>query len=145
MKRAGKAHWLTLAGIVSIFIVIGLFLFAKDDVAETTGGFMNALARGDVGRLVELSYYPEINQDQLKKKWDFTVNRAGPHYRFSYRIVNITHSDPSTAAATLMVIRNVDSGSSYEEKFQLPLVKDRDQWKVDIRAISRTLYPGLPR
>jgi hypothetical protein len=53
MKQAGKAHWLTIAGILSVFVVAGLFFFGKDPVATTAGDFMSALAKGDVDTLTE--------------------------------------------------------------------------------------------
>lgn len=144
MKQAGKAHWLVIAGIASILVVVGLFLFAQDSAGDTAHRFMTALAKGDVETLTELSYYPEGSKEELKEKWDFAVNKAGKHFLFFGRIVNVSQSAPDTAAATMQITKNPQAGG-YEEKFQLPLVKEGGDWKVDVRTISRTMYPALPR
>lgn len=144
MKQAGKAHWLIVAGIASLLVVLGLFFFGKDNAALTASEFMKALGKGDVDKLVALSYYEGGDRQTLREKWDFAVHRAGPHYIFAWRIAGIQKSDPENAAAVLMVTRNADQGG-YEEKFQLPLVQKGGDWKVDVRAINRLLYPALPR
>jgi len=144
MKRAGKAHWLVIAGLASLVVVAALFAFGRDSAGDAAHDFMSALAKGDVDKLTELSYYPGASKDELKKKWDFTVHKAGKYYRFLGRIVNVTQTDNENAAAVMQITRNADGGG-YEEKFQLPLVKEGDEWKVDVRAISRSMYPGLPR
>jgi hypothetical protein len=145
MNRAGKAHWLTVAGIASVLVVAGLFMFGKDDAGETASAFMTALAKGDVDKLTQLSYYEGTSKEVLRKRWEFTVKRAAPHFMFIWRISAVTHMDEDDAVATLQVIRNAETGQGFEEKFQLPLLKANDEWKVDIRAISRNMYPGLPR
>lgn len=144
MKQAGKAHWLTIAGIVSIFVVAGLFFFAKDSAATTASDFMSALAKGDVDKLTELSSFQGATKEELKEKWRFSVKEVAPHYLFVWRIVAVTRSDENSAAARMQVVRNPDQGG-YEENFQLPLVKEDGEWKVDIRAVNRGLYPGMPR
>jgi hypothetical protein len=144
MKQAGKAHWLTIAGILSIFVVAGLFFFAKDPVAKTANDFMVALAKGDVDTLTELSSFQGASKEELKEKWRFTVKEVAPHYMFAWKILSIARSDENTAAARLMVRRNADQGG-FDENFQLPLVKENGEWKVDVRSISRAMYPGLPQ
>lgn len=144
VKQAGRAHWLIVAGITSVLLVVGLFLFARDSAAETATGFMTALSKGDVDKLVELSYFDRTSTDELRKKWDFAVHRAGPHYLFAWRVENVSQADSENAAAMMAVTRNIDQ-EGFEEKFQLPLVKKDGSWKVDVRAINRTLFPALPR
>ena len=144
MKQAGKAHWLTIAGILSVFVVAGLFFFGKDSAATTAGEFMSALAKGDVDTLTELSWFQGATKEQLKEKWRYSVKEVGPHYVFAWKINAVTRSGDDSAAARMQVIRNLDAGG-YEENFQLPLVKDNGNWKVDVRSISRAMYPGLPK
>lgn len=144
MKRAGRAHWLTIAGILSVFVVAGLFFFGKDAATTTAADFMSALAKGDVETLTELSLFPGATKEELKEKWRYTVKEVGPHYFFAWNIVAVTRSDENNAAARMKVIRNLDRGG-YEENIQLPMVKENGEWKVDVRAINRALYPGLPR
>jgi len=144
VKQAGKVHWLIVAGIVSVVLVVGLFLFARDSAAETASGFMKALGSGDVDTLVKLSYLDNTSADEMRKKWDFAVHRAGPHYLFAWQLDNVVQSDSENAAASMQVTRNIDQ-ESFQEKFQLPLVKHDGKWLVDVRAINRKLYPALPR
>ena len=144
MKQAGKAHWLTIAGILSIFVVAGLFFFAKDPVGETANDFMVALAKGDIDTLTELSSFQGATKEQLKEKWRFTIEEVAPHYMFAWKILSVARSDENTAAARMMVRRNADRGG-FDETFQLPLVKENGEWKVDVRSISRAMYPGLPQ
>lgn len=144
MHRSGKAHWLTIVGILSIVLIGVLALFSRDSPAATAGSFMDALGDGDLDKLVDLSYMPGDTPDQVRKKWAFTLD-AGKYYRFTYRITHVAQSDEKTGAATMQVVRNAIAGSSYEEKYQLPLVKVDGKWKVDANSISRGLYPALPR
>ncbi|HRK21582.1 MAG TPA: DUF4878 domain-containing protein [Fimbriimonadaceae bacterium] len=144
MHRSGKAHWLTIVGILSVVAIGALMLFARDSAGSSAGQFMTALGKGDVDTLTKLSYIEGVPSEEVRKKWEFTTD-VGKHYMFRWRIVNITQSDDKTAAATMQVTRNSAAASGYEEKFQLPLVKIGDDWKVDVTAISRGLYPALPR
>ena len=43
------------------------------------------------------------------------------------------------------MIHDADHPGAYEELYELPMVKVGDDWKVDVRGISREFYPGLPR
>ena len=143
MKRAGKAHWLVIAGIASILVIAGLFFFGKDGAGETARNFMMALSKGDAQTLTDLSYVSETPKEELLKRWKFATE-VSKHYLFIWRITGVTHTDSQTAAATMQVTRNPD-GEGYVEKFELPLTKTDGSWKVDVRGINRSLYPALPR
>lgn len=127
-------------------VLIGTgFYFAKDSVTTVGSQFMDALARGDVEKLTEMSYMSDLPKEEIRKRWDFTVNKAAPYYRFTWRVAGGDETEKDSGNVRLKVQRNVDSGSSYEESFQLPLIKTAEGWKVDVRSISRDMYPGLPR
>lgn len=121
-----------------------LVFFARDSAGATAGNFMTALAKGDVPELVRLSHMPEVSNEDLKKKWEFTVD-AGKYYRFTWKITAVEQLTETTGTAKMQVMRNATSGSSYEENFQLPLVKIDGEWKVDVSSMNRGLYPALPR
>jgi hypothetical protein len=144
MYQAGRAHWLTIAGLASLLVVAGLFFFGQDRAGKVAHAFMTALGEGDVDALVQHSFYPGASSEELRDRWKFAVERAGPNYRFAWRIVGITKASEETAAAVMMVVRN-PGPTSFEEKIQLPLQKEKGEWKVDVRAIDRKLYPALPR
>ena len=43
------------------------------------------------------------------------------------------------------VVTDALSGQSYPEFFELPMRKVDGQWKIEVGAIDRKMYPGLPR
>lgn len=144
MKRAGKAHWLMIAGLASVLVLLGLVIFGRDSAGETAAEFMTALGSGNAEKLTDLTFLGTGTKEEMRAKWEFATKRAAPYYRFTWRITNVAESGPNDANVTLQVMRNA-SASSYEEKFQLPLVKVKDEWKVDVRSVSSQMYPGLPR
>ena len=143
--EAGRVSPFALFGVAA-FALIGVgFYFAAESVGTVGSNFMDALARGDAAKLTELSYMDKLSKPEIRKKWDFTVTKAAPYYRFAWRVASANATAENTAYVRLQVQRNVDGGGAYDEKFELPLVKTPEGWKVDVRAISRDLYPGLPR
>lgn len=145
MKTAGRVSPLLILGLASILGLALLMFQSGSTPAGVAAEFMTALGRGDVDDLVRLSYAPGRDKAELKKEWAFTVNEAGQHYRFAYRILNSKQADPQTASVSLHVFRNADLDSSYGEKFELPMVKVDGDWKVDALGLNREMYPGLPR
>ncbi len=145
VRTAGRISPLTLFGVAAIVLVgVGLFI-AQESVATVGSKFMDALARGDVETLTEMSYMADLPKEEIRKRWDFTINKAAPHYRFTWSITSSDETADNTGNVRLKVMRNVGSGGGYDEKFELPLVKVDDEWKVDVRSISRDMFPGLPR
>lgn len=106
---------------------------------------MDALARGDSKKLAQLSFIEGVSQQDLEKKWDATVQGASRYYRWGWRPHLATQASDSVAAVSFQVTRDWDLPGSYEEKFELPMLKRDGQWKVDVRRIDRRMYPFLPR
>lgn len=108
---------------------------------------MTALAKGDVDTLTKMTYLgANTSEDQIRKEWNFACNTAGKHYVFMWRITSSMEQDPGKVGSVQMqVTRNANTPGSYEEGFQLPMLKVNGQWKVDVRGISRQMYPALPR
>jgi hypothetical protein len=107
--------------------------------------FFSALAKGDVNKLISLSDLGDEPPDQVRKQWDFSVNEAGKYYQFRYMVSGSSQSDPTDASVKVRMLRNPDKMGSYEETFDIPMVKKNDRWKVDVRAVNRTIYPALPQ
>lgn len=144
MKRRGRINLIVAIGALGV-VVIGLFLFlAQESPATAANRFMVALAKGDVPQLMESSFY-DGDRENLRKQWDFATGVAGTYYRFSWRILNTVNSDSRNASVDMFVWRNATSPMTFEERFQLPMVRVDGQWKVDIKSVSRKLYPALPR
>jgi hypothetical protein len=145
MKQSGRASIITIACLAAALLVLALLAFSRESLSSIGGRFMTALQRGDVDTLTKMSYLGNESPEQMRAQWDRSVNKAGKYYIFTYRIVASRPEDANTASVTMQVTRDAMNPSSYEEKFELPLVRVGDDWKVDVKALSRELYPALPR
>jgi hypothetical protein len=142
MLRAGKAHWITLSGIVGVLVLVGVILFGGDSPTSVANRFLVALARGDVDTLMDLSYF-EGDRQSLRIQWDYATKVAGPYYRFTWRIVTEKIASEQSAAVKTQFERDYGPGS-YPENIDIPLVKSDGRWKVDVRGLYRRMYPALP-
>jgi len=145
MHRSGRASWVLVAGLASIALVAAIFFLGGEGPSAVANKFMKALARGDVNQLAALSTIGENSTEELKKKWEYAVNVAGPHYRFAYAIRSERQMSDDEAAVSIGVWRNYFSGIAYDEKFELPMIRKDGKWLVEVRGINREMYPGLPR
>jgi len=143
--QAGRVNVLLLGAIGSVVLILLVLFFGKESLSSVGVRFMSALAKGDVDTLTDMSYLGSEPKDSIRKKWDFAVNKVGKYYHFAWKVTSANQADANSGAVRLSVMRNVDSGGSYEENFQLPLVRTDGQWKVDVKNISREMFPGLPR
>ncbi len=143
MLRAGKAHWITVIGSVGFVLLLVVFLIPTSSPNTAANSFMSALADGDIEKLLLFSYY-NGDREKLRKQWEFSVNEAGKYYVFRWRNVGVKEADDQTAAVKLMVQRNYGP-ESYDEKFDLPMVKVDGKWLVDVASVSRALFPAIPR
>lgn len=107
--------------------------------------FMTALARADVETLTRMSYLPGLEEADVRNQWDRSVNVVGPHYRFRWQTLTQTMSDSDRANVQIWVWRNALSPGNFEEEFGVPLRRVDGEWKIDVRGISRGVFPGLPR
>lgn len=136
---------MVLAGIVGAIAIISLLFFSKQGPEAVASEFMHALAKGDVDRLVELSYYSSGSKEQLRRKWEFSTQVAGKHLPFTFKIKHTKIADERTASVNMDYIKNTRDPSAYEEAYSLPMVKENGRWLVDVASISRTMYPALPK
>lgn len=143
MRRAGKAHWITITGALGVVVLAVILFFSQESPEQVCNRWFRALADADVATLVDLSYY-EGDQAKLRQQWDFAVNVAGPHYLFRWKTITAKEHDATHAAVLTQVERNL-SETSFEEEFDIPMVKGGNKWKVDVRSLSKLLYPALPR
>ena len=141
MKRAGKVHFLVVAGIVGIIVVVALLFSGQQSPMTAADEFMRALAKGDIDKLVAMSYTSQP-KDKLREDWDFAVNKAGKYYQFMYKLKYMKQNDPNNAVVAMDLEKR---SVGYAENFQLSMIKDGGEWKVDVRSISRNMVPALPR
>jgi hypothetical protein len=152
MRIRGAVNFLLLGLVLMLVLVVGAFALAKEEPGSVAAQFMSALAKHDAKKLAELSYIGktepaeiEATREKLQKDWDFCVNTAGKYYTFRWRISGARKANEDSASVTLQVQRNLVSGGSYDEKYELPMEKEGGKWKVDATGISSEMFPGLPR
>ena len=145
MKQSGRISLLALASFFSVIVIVGLLLISKESPASVGTRFMAALDAHDVDTLSKLTMMKGASDENIRKQWDFTVNTAEKYYRFGYHIEGATQADANTASVKVRMIKDADHPGAYDELFELPMVKVSDQWKVDVRALSRDFYNCLPR
>lgn len=153
-RQLGKINFLVLGLAMMVIMFVAALALAKESLESTGVRFMDALARHDVEKLVELSYIGETDvtkidarKKRLREEWDFSVNTAGKYFSFAWRVTSGTKSSEKSGAVTVQVIRNLKGGSvgGYEEKFELPMEFEDGKWKVEVGAINRDMFPALPR
>jgi hypothetical protein len=145
MKGSGRVSLMGLLSVFAFGVIIAVFFFGKESLTSVGARFMNALAKGDVDTLTKMTYSGNRSPENIRKEWEFAVHNAGKYYNFRWNIVAASQADANNGSVRLQVVRNADNPSSYEENFALPLVKVGDEWKVDVKGISREMYPALPR
>ncbi len=144
MRRAGRFNPIVLIGLVSAIAIIVALFFAKDVPTSATNEFLVAMAKRDVKKVTELSAY-EGSRAELEKQWDYCLNVASLHYRWIYKIRSYRETAPGQAAVAIGFTKNAFDESSYEENFDIPMKKVDGKWKVDVRSMSREMFPALPR
>jgi hypothetical protein len=149
-RQSGKINILALAFLAIVGMIVASLAFAKEDPSAVGAQFMDALARHDVDKLTELSYVDketpaeiEAAKKHLREQWDFSVNVAGQHYPFFWKISNSNKATESNATVTVQISKG--GPNAYDEKYELPLLRSNDKWKVDATGISRTMFPALPQ
>lgn len=132
-------------GLAGLLVIGGFLLFNQESPDSAGAKFMFALAKGDSAKLTDLSYISGASKEDIKKQWDYATKVAAPHYLFAFRLNGSSQSSPDEASVKVMMFRNVGDPGSYEEKFELPMVRKEGRWLVDVAGINRGLYPALPR
>jgi hypothetical protein len=146
MKRSGSTSTVVILAIALALVaaIVVLFLMAGDSPSGVATRFLTALAKGDSKTLAETSFIDGVSQEELQKKWEAT-HEVTKYWQFNYMIQDSTQQDANNAAVVMQWVKNATSQSSYGEKYELPLAKRDGKWKVDVRGISREMYPALPR
>lgn len=144
-----------LFGTLGLVLVIALYviiaIWHQDTPEKAVNQFLLALAKKDVDRLVELSYW-EGSPDGLRQQWDFCVNKAAKHYVFLWKLIS-THkvsNDRAAVRVTILEFRSSRGQLVYGTEVQpggmeVPVLRVDGRWKVDLMSLSRRFYPFLPR
>jgi hypothetical protein len=151
MRISGRVNFLALGAILMVGLMVAAILLAKETPQTAAVNFMDALARHDVKKLTELSLInesdpaaAEAKRKKLEKEWDFSVNEAGRHFPFTWRVTSANATTETTGTATIQMLQDAVNPASYEMKFDIPLEKEGGKWKVDVGGISKLMFPALP-
>lgn len=145
MRKRGRINYVTFALTVCVLGVaslIFLVLFNEGSPTDATGQFLNALANGNVDRLMQLSWY-DGDRSKLKTEWEFATQVAGKYYAFTW--VPITEKDSGDSASVeINLTQDSRKFGAYAQQTAVPLVKKDGKWLVDVKALDRKMYPDLP-
>jgi len=132
---------MVIVGLVGVVVVIALLFMGGSSATPAASRFMAALGSGDVDTLTEVSYIPDMTKDEIRKEWEKTASLT-KHVQFRYKFLgeDVVSEDQSTIRMDIM-----KPTTGYDEKFSLPMRKIDGEWKVEVRGLSRQLYPFLPR
>ncbi len=142
---AGKV---SVTAIIVVAFIVGLgamVMTGGESPAKTAGRFMAALSDGDYKTLAELSYADGVSREEFERQWQYTTDVAAPYYQFTYDIKAETRPTKETAVVRMDFVKNAGASGTYDEEFQLPMVKTKDGWRVDVYSLNREFIPGLPR
>jgi hypothetical protein len=145
MKRAGRISPFAIVGVICVLLIIPLLCASKKGPEYTAAQFMTALGNGDVNGLSKLSSMGNLTEDQMREKWQKTINDS-KYYMFTWRITDVTTVSDSTAAIKMQMRRDLKVHLGDDEMpFEIPVVKVNGEWKVPVYQIDREIYPYLPQ
>lgn len=144
-QQSGRISLLALGSIFCVILVAALMLFSRESASSAGTRFMVALQDHDVDTLTKMSAMPGASEEDIRKQWDFAVNKAEKYYQFLFKIEGAGQASPNTASIKIRMIKDSDKPGAYDTLFELPMTKVNDDWKVDVRSISREFYNCLPR
>jgi hypothetical protein len=146
MKRRAKASLVLILSLLGIIGVVGIVLTSKTQNEEQVAAqFMSAVARLDAKTANDTSFIESVPPEESLKLWEktFEYNR---NYRFVWRLQGASNPTPGEALVKVGMRKDAASMSTYDENFDLRLVKDEKRgWIVDVNGLSRKMYPNLPR
>jgi hypothetical protein len=145
MKQSGRVSLLALGSVFCVVVIALLLFFSRESPVAAGTRFMVALQHHDVDTLTKMTKMEKASDEDIRKQWDFTVNQAEKYYQFGFRIAGSGQASDTTASVKVQMIHDIDKPGAYEQLYELPMVKDGDQWKVDVRGLSREFYNCLPR
>ena len=150
MRRSERGNWFRGNWILMTLLAIalgifGTFTFMGESASTAAQRFLVALATADSNTLADMSYFnPPKPRDEVKKEWEKSLE-VGKFYRFVWVIKAQSSPVPGRASVQLMFTKDADKGNAYEENFSLDMLKDEGKWKVDVRGLSREMFPAMPR
>src|SRR5271155_5357929 len=98
MRLASMRINLMWVGLAMAAILIAFFVFAgRGSPTATANDYIEALGRGDVAKLTELTYVRSGDRDAMMKGYEFSTQEAGKNYSFLWRVKDEHQADANTA------------------------------------------------
>lgn len=145
MKTRGRVHWMIVTAIVCALAVGVVLVTGKQGPEVNCQAWLVALAKHDAKTLSSLSYMEAQDEKTTEEEWNRTFRDAAPFFCFTWRFRGVTQATPTRASVDLEWVKAADTPGSYPENYGIPLEKVDGIWKVDVRSIDRSMFPGLPR
>ncbi len=145
MKESGRVSLLAIGSLFCIVVIVGLLFFSRESPSAAGTRFMVALQNHDVDTLTKLTKMEKASDGDIRKQWDFAVNNAEKYYQFGFKIIGSAQASDTTASVRVSMVHDIDKPGAYDQQYELPMIKDNDEWKVDVRGLSREFYNCLPR
>jgi len=148
MKRrssgALRFNPIIVIGVIGIVVIpIVLFLLGQSPEAAAKE-FMTALGTGDVDKLTEMTYLPDPESD-IKEQWKTTFETSAHNYVFGWQFGTTQKDDPDRAVVRVIITEFRGPETHENDQSNIPMIRKDGKWLVDIRSLSRTFFPGLPR
>ena len=143
--RSGKTSVIVIVVVASLLTFAGLSMLGGERPIGVVAKFLDALSKKDYETLARLSNAPGFTEEELREEWKRSTTVAGLYFQFLYQIQSETY--PTEESAVVLVSFTPEAGSevSNERRLEVPVSKIDGEWKVDVLALNRDIYPGLPR
>src|SRR5580658_4325686 len=116
MRFAGlRVNLMWLGAAIAVLLVAIFFFAGRGSPTATAEDFMEDLAKGDSGKLTDITFVRSGNKESMRRAYEFATQEAGKNYSFVWRIKDERQADANTASVQLSVVRNARSAASYEE------------------------------
>lgn len=131
--------------VAAVFAIVALATLSGETSSVAARRFMRALSNGDAKTLTEMSYFePDRQKEEVLKSWERTLE-VGRFYRFTWNIKNSKSPASGRSTVSMDFTRDADNPNSYGETFSLDMIQKNGKWMVDVKALSRDMFPALPR
>ncbi len=143
-KRSnGRINVIIAIGLAGLIAIAALFFFAKASPESAAVEFLDALAKKDVNKLVELSFV-ESSRDNLKQQWEDCVNKYAKHFNFVWDIKGSQKTASDRATIRVEYYKFQGAAAGLEGPFEVPMVEKNGKWMVDLSSLSKDFFPALP-
>ncbi|MEO7454121.1 MAG: hypothetical protein ABIV13_05095 [Fimbriimonadales bacterium] len=143
-RGAFRMNPIVMVGMLGLITIGVVILMIGKSPEEAAREFMAALSKGDVTTLTRLSYMPDPEQP-VEQQWRETFDEKAKNYVFAWQLQGSEKVSENDAVVKVMIVEYRGPELHENDITNLPLTKRDGEWKVDLRSLSRSFFPGLPR